>query len=60
MATLRSASIEPEVLALIAAAVAAILGQTTDVDVQKIRASVAWVNAWAIEGLFQHYLAQGR
>jgi hypothetical protein len=60
MAALRPAAIEPEVIGLIAAAVAAVLGRPHRVlDVQKIGASVAWVNAWAIEGRFNTTLAQG-
>lgn len=43
-------------LALIAAAVSVVLGRAHRVlDVQKASVSVAWVNAWAMEGRFQHY-----
>ena len=52
----RSASVEGETLALIAAAVAVVLGRPHRVlDVKPAGLPVSWVNAWAIEGRFQHY-----
>ncbi len=55
-ATVRSAGVEGETLALIAAAVAVVLGRAHRVlDVRKTPASVAWVNAWAMEGRFLHF-----
>ncbi|MBL9138589.1 MAG: hypothetical protein JNK85_22160 [Verrucomicrobiales bacterium] len=54
--SLRPAPVEGEVLALIAAAVAVVLGRPHRLlDVQKAAPAVTWVNAWAIEGRFQHY-----
>ncbi|MCC7377296.1 MAG: hypothetical protein IT581_21720 [Verrucomicrobiales bacterium] len=56
MASLRPAPVEGEILALIAAAVAAVLGRPHRLlGVQKVAPSVTWVNAWAMEGRFQHY-----
>lgn len=47
---------ESEVVALISAAVAVVLGRPHRVlDVRKTAPAVTWVNAWAIEGRFQHY-----
>lgn len=55
MAALRP-SMEAETLALIAAAVAVVLGKPARIlGVQRSTPSVTWVNAWAIEGRFQHY-----
>jgi hypothetical protein len=52
----RSADLDGETLALIAAAVSAVLGRPHRVvGIQKTPATVAWVNAWAMEGRFQHY-----
>lgn len=52
----RPESIPAETLALIAAAVSVVVGRPHRVlDVQKAVPTVAWVNAWAIEGRFQHY-----
>lgn len=52
----RPAVVDGETLALIAAAVSVVLGRAHRVlDVQKASVSVAWVNAWAMEGRFQHY-----
>lgn len=49
-------AIDGEVVALIAAAVAAVLGRPHRVlGVEKVPPAVTWVNAWAIEGRFQHY-----
>ncbi len=56
VAARRPAPIEGEVVALIAAAVAVVLGQPHRlVEVHRAAPTVAWVNAWAIEGRFQHY-----
>jgi hypothetical protein len=56
MAVVRGAALEGETLALIAAAVAVVLGRPHRVlNVQKSVPTVTWVNAWAIEGRFQHY-----
>ncbi|MGE3309381.1 MAG: hypothetical protein AB7O66_05365 [Limisphaerales bacterium] len=55
-ATARTEGIEAETVALIAAAVAVVLGRAHRiVDLRKTPASVAWVNAWAMEGRFLHY-----
>ncbi len=55
-APLRSAAIDRETLALIAAAVSVVLGRPYRVvDIQKTSVAVAWVNAWAMEGRSQHY-----
>lgn len=52
----RPGAIEGELLAVIAAAVAMALDRPHRIlDVQKVGASATWVNAWAIEGRFQHY-----
>jgi hypothetical protein len=52
----RAGGVEGEVLALIAAAVAVVLGRPHRVlEVRKASLPVSWVNAWAIEGRFQHY-----
>lgn len=52
----RSAALEGETLALIAAAVAVVLGRPHRVlDVKPAGLPVSWVNAWAIEGRFQLY-----
>ena len=49
-------AIPGETLALIAAAVATVVGRPHRVlGVEKAPVAVAWVNAWAIEGRFQHY-----
>lgn len=56
MERVRPAAAESETLALIAAAVAVVLGRPHRVlDVKKAAPAVTWVNAWAIEGRFQHY-----
>ncbi len=56
MEALRPAAAEGEMMAIIAAAVAVVLGRPHRVlDVQKAVPLVTWVNAWAIEGRFQHY-----
>lgn len=56
MAALRPAAVEGEILALIAAAVAVVVGRPHRVvDVRPADLPVSWVNAWAIEGRFQHY-----
>lgn len=56
LAARRPAGVDAEVLALIAAAVSVVLGRPHRVlDVQKVAPAVTWVNAWAIEGRFQHY-----
>lgn len=53
---IRPAAPGPETLALIAAALAVVLGRPHRVlGIQKASPSVTWVNAWAIEGRFQHY-----
>ncbi|MBX3745704.1 MAG: hypothetical protein KF833_10385 [Verrucomicrobiae bacterium] len=53
---LRPAPVDAETLALVAAAVAVVLGRPHRVlGVQKVAPAVMWVNAWAIEGRFQHY-----
>lgn len=50
------AAVDAETLALIAAAVSVVVGRPHRMlDVQKAGVAVAWVNAWAIEGRFQHY-----
>lgn len=47
---------EAEIMAIIAAAVAVTLGRPHRVlDVKKAAPAVTWVNAWAMEGRFQHY-----
>jgi len=52
----KSGDLDGETLALIAAAVSAVLGRPHRVlGVEKTPVTVAWVNAWAIEGRFQHY-----
>lgn len=52
----RPEPIPGEILALVAAAVAAVVGRPHRVvGIEKAAVSVAWVNAWAIEGRFQHY-----
>jgi hypothetical protein len=52
----RPAAVDSETLALIAAAVSVVLGRAHRVlEVQKASVSVAWVNAWAMEGRFAHY-----
>ena len=56
MESVRPVAPEAEIMALIAAAVAVVLGRPHRVlDVQKVAPAVTWVNAWAIEGRFQHY-----
>ncbi|MCC6234742.1 MAG: hypothetical protein IT580_19020 [Verrucomicrobiales bacterium] len=57
MAALRPAPVESEVLALVAAAVAVALEGATHrvLEVRRSTPVVTWVNAWAIEGRFQHY-----
>lgn len=48
--------VEAEEVAIISAAVAVALGRPFRlVDLQKSKPAVTWVNAWAIEGRFQHY-----
>ncbi len=55
-AAARLAPVEPDVVALIAAAVAMVVNRPHRViGVQPAGLAVAWVNAWAIEGRFQHY-----
>jgi hypothetical protein len=54
----RSASAPPEgeVLAMIAAAVAVVLRRPHRVvAIEPAVPTVSWVNAWSIEGRFQHY-----
>ncbi len=54
--SLRPAAVDGEVLALIAAAVAVVVGRPHRLlGVQKVAPTVTWVNAWAMEGRFQHY-----
>lgn len=57
MESLRPAPVDSEVLALIAAAVAVTLQGAAHrvLDVKRATPAVTWVNAWAIEGRFQHY-----
>lgn len=56
MAALRPPVADAETLALIAAAVAVVLSRPHRVlDVRKAPPTGSWVNAWAIEGRFQHY-----
>lgn len=57
MEALRPAPVEAEVLALIAAAVSVVLQGAAHrvLDVKRAAPAVTWVNAWAIEGRFQHY-----
>lgn len=56
MASRRPAPLEGELLALIAAAVAVVIGRPHRVlSIEKAVPVVTWVNAWAIEGRFQHY-----
>lgn len=52
----RPAMAEGEIMAIIAAAVAVSVGRPHRVlDVRQAAPTVMWVNAWAIEGRFQHY-----
>jgi hypothetical protein len=52
----RSAATESELLAIIAAAVAVVLQRPHRVvSVKPAGPVVTWVNAWAMEGRFQHY-----
>ncbi len=53
----RPVPVEPEVLALIAAAVSVVLQGAAHrvLDIRGTAPTVTWVNAWAIEGRFQHY-----
>lgn len=54
--SVRPVAPEAEIMAIIAAAVAVTLGRPHRVlDVKKAAPSVTWVNAWAMEGRFQHY-----
>lgn len=56
MTALGAGPVEPEIVALIAAAVATVLNRPHRIlGVQPTAPAVAWVNAWAIEGRFQHY-----
>lgn len=53
---IRASSPDGEIVALIAAAVAAVLNRPHRlIGVEKVAPVVSWVNAWAIEGRFQHY-----
>ncbi len=51
-----TAAVESELAAIIGAAVAVALGRPhTVLDIKPAPVAVAWTNAWAIEGRFQHY-----
>lgn len=56
VARVRPAAPDAEIMAVIAAAVAVVVGRPHRVlDVRKAAPAVTWINAWAIEGRFQHY-----
>lgn len=57
MAELRPAPPNDEILAIIAAAVALTVRRPHRVVDVRTTPAVAWVNAWTIEGRFQHYLS---